>query len=96
MEVSIIWSSHRSCLLSRPIVIITDRVRERLHKDQNWVENEDIRLNPESIAKVITTSSYSFHRVGTDAFGQSYLYLANQDRSAWTWELDLRPAHENW
>ncbi|KAH9920628.1 uncharacterized protein B0H18DRAFT_1086363 [Fomitopsis serialis] len=23
-------------------------------------------------------------------------YLANQDRSAWTWELDLRPAHEKW
>ncbi|KAI0260354.1 NAD-P-binding protein, partial [Gloeopeniophorella convolvens] len=26
----------------------------------------------------------------------AYLYLVNQDRSAWTWELDLRPAHEKW
>ncbi|KAJ6550822.1 hypothetical protein DFH09DRAFT_1248775 [Mycena vulgaris] len=25
-----------------------------------------------------------------------YLYLVNQGRSAWTWELDLRPAHEKW
>jgi len=27
---------------------------------------------------------------------EAYLYLVNQDRSAWTWELDLRPAHEKW
>lgn len=27
---------------------------------------------------------------------KAYLFLANQDRSAWTWELDLRPAHEKW
>jgi len=44
---------------------------------KQWKENEDIRLDPESI-------------------GKSYLYLVNQDRSAWTWELDLRPAHEKW
>ncbi|KZP23117.1 NAD(P)-binding protein, partial [Athelia psychrophila] len=31
-----------------------------------------------------------------ESIGNSYLYLANQDRSAWTWELDLRPAHEKW
>jgi len=27
---------------------------------------------------------------------QAYLYLAHQGRSAWSWEIDLRPAHENW
>jgi len=27
---------------------------------------------------------------------EAYLYLVNQGRSAWTWELDLRPAHEKW
>lgn len=27
---------------------------------------------------------------------ESYLHLVNQARSAWTWELDLRPAHEKW
>lgn len=27
---------------------------------------------------------------------QTYMYLVRQDRSAWTWELDLRPAHEKW
>jgi len=26
----------------------------------------------------------------------AYWYLAHQPRSAWTWELDLRPSHENW
>jgi len=31
-----------------------------------------------------------------ESIADSYLYLANQDRSAWTWELDLRPAHEKW
>jgi len=56
--------------------IITDRSRG-YRNDPKWEVNEDVRLNPESIAK-------------------SYLYLANQDRSAWTWELDLRPAHEHW
>ncbi|KAF9530714.1 short-chain dehydrogenase/reductase SDR [Crepidotus variabilis] len=31
-----------------------------------------------------------------ESIAASYLYLVNQDRSAWTWELDLRPAHEKW
>ncbi|KAJ7450075.1 hypothetical protein B0H11DRAFT_2078347 [Mycena galericulata] len=31
-----------------------------------------------------------------DSIAQSYLFLANQEKSAWTWELDLRPAHEKW
>jgi len=35
-------------------------------------------------------------RLDPESIGKSYLYLAEQDRSAWTWELDLRPAHEKW
>ncbi|KAF9002187.1 short-chain dehydrogenase/reductase SDR [Cyathus striatus] len=35
-------------------------------------------------------------RLNADSIANSYLYLVNQDRSAWTWELDLRPAHEKW
>ncbi|KIY49630.1 NAD(P)-binding protein [Fistulina hepatica ATCC 64428] len=31
-----------------------------------------------------------------ESIAQSYLWLANQERSAWTWELDLRPSHEKW
>ncbi|KAH9975073.1 NAD-P-binding protein [Lactifluus volemus] len=31
-----------------------------------------------------------------ESIAKSYLYLVDQDRSAWTWELDLRPAHEKW
>ncbi|RDX45895.1 NAD(P)-binding protein [Lentinus brumalis] len=35
-------------------------------------------------------------RLDPASIATGYLYLANQDRSAWTWELDLRPAHEKW
>ncbi|KIJ40288.1 hypothetical protein M422DRAFT_32332 [Sphaerobolus stellatus SS14] len=35
-------------------------------------------------------------RLDPNSIAKSYLYLAGQDRSAWTWELDLRPAHEKW
>ncbi|EJD00005.1 short-chain dehydrogenase/reductase SDR [Fomitiporia mediterranea MF3/22] len=35
-------------------------------------------------------------RLNPGSIAKSYLYLTNQDRSAWTWELDLRPAHETW
>ncbi|KAJ7201495.1 hypothetical protein B0H12DRAFT_1163693 [Mycena haematopus] len=31
-----------------------------------------------------------------ESIAASYLYLVNQDQSSWTWELDLRPAHEKW
>jgi len=54
--------------------ILTDRSRGR---GDDYVNNPDIRLDPDSIAK-------------------AYLYLAEQDRTAWTFELDLRPAHEKW
>ncbi|KAF9074135.1 NAD-P-binding protein [Rhodocollybia butyracea] len=35
-------------------------------------------------------------RLNPEGIAASYIYLAKQDRSAWTWELDLRPAHEKW
>lgn len=35
-------------------------------------------------------------RISAESIGKAYLYLAGQDNSAWTWELDLRPAHEKW
>ncbi|TFK51356.1 NAD-P-binding protein [Heliocybe sulcata] len=55
--------------------ILTDRQRSR--HDTEWQNDQNVRLDPESIAK-------------------AYVYLANQDRSAFTWELDLRPAHVKW
>ncbi|KAF9475043.1 NAD(P)-binding protein [Pholiota conissans] len=55
--------------------ILTERSKSM--RPVEWQQDNDLRLNPESIAA-------------------SYLYLVNQDRSAWTWELDLRPAHEKW
>ncbi|KAJ7187221.1 hypothetical protein C8R46DRAFT_1158102 [Mycena filopes] len=35
-------------------------------------------------------------KLSPESIAEAYLYLVNQDRSAWTWELDLRPAHEKW
>lgn len=35
-------------------------------------------------------------RLSPEGIAQAYVYLAHQPRSTWTWELDLRPAHENW
>jgi len=35
-------------------------------------------------------------RLNPESIAEAYLYLVNQDRSAWTWEIDLRPAHEKW
>ncbi|KAI9456837.1 NAD-P-binding protein, partial [Lactarius psammicola] len=32
--------------------------------------------------------------ISPESIAKSYLYLVNQNRSACTWELDLRPAHE--
>ncbi|EKM51039.1 uncharacterized protein PHACADRAFT_151523 [Phanerochaete carnosa HHB-10118-sp] len=59
--------------------ILTDLSAARREGEarEQYINNEDSRLSPDSIA-------------------QSYLYLVNQDRTAWTWELDLRPAHEKW
>ncbi|KAF9518375.1 hypothetical protein BS47DRAFT_1338307 [Hydnum rufescens UP504] len=31
-----------------------------------------------------------------EAIAEAYEFLTRQHRSAWTWELDLRPAHEKW
>ncbi|KAI0029018.1 NAD-P-binding protein [Vararia minispora EC-137] len=41
-------------------------------------------------------SSNPDNKLLPESIAQSYLYLVDQDRSAWTWELDLRPAHEKW
>ncbi|KAL0565632.1 hypothetical protein V5O48_016391 [Marasmius crinis-equi] len=35
-------------------------------------------------------------RLDPDSIAAAYVYLAKQDQSSWTWELDLRPAHEKW
>ncbi|EIN05329.1 NAD(P)-binding protein [Punctularia strigosozonata HHB-11173 SS5] len=35
-------------------------------------------------------------RLDPESIAKTYLALAKQDRSALTWELDLRPAHEKW
>jgi len=35
-------------------------------------------------------------RLDPEGIATAYLYLSEQKRSNWTWELDMRPAHEKW
>ncbi|KAI0338754.1 short-chain dehydrogenase/reductase SDR [Trametopsis cervina] len=35
-------------------------------------------------------------RLDPDSIANAYVYLEQQDKTAWTWELDLRPSHEKW
>ncbi|KAG8900304.1 hypothetical protein FRB99_006124 [Tulasnella sp. 403] len=35
-------------------------------------------------------------RLTPEGIANAYLFLTNQERSTFTWELDLRPAHEKW
>ncbi|CAK5278209.1 unnamed protein product [Mycena citricolor] len=35
-------------------------------------------------------------KLSPESIAKSYIYLVRQDQSSWTWELDLRPAHEKW
>jgi len=35
-------------------------------------------------------------RLDPNSIAAAYEYLVKQDSSSWTWELDLRPAHEKW
>ena len=55
-------------------------------KPQEWATNEDVRLRPEGITSV--SLSFLSYRFIFDYNRQAYLYLVNQDRSTWTWELD--------
>ena len=58
--------------------------------DVNWLEDESKRLDPTSIAKVeLVSQTFLFMLKG---FHQNFIWLHQQDRSAWTLELDLRPA----
>ncbi|THU96812.1 NAD(P)-binding protein [Dendrothele bispora CBS 962.96] len=43
-----------------------------------------------------TSTDAGFVRLQPESIAQVYWNVAHQDRSAWTWELDLRPADEQW
>jgi hypothetical protein len=66
--------------------------RSRAEKGPEWEANEDVRLNPDSIANVSSTRSLD---ACCSFFFQSYWYLTSQDRSSWTWELDREFAFVN-
>ena len=68
--------------------ILTDRSRQRRPE---WDSDDKIaeRLSPESIAKVLSLYSFQHGDCVIMYYSQkAYLYLVNQDQSAWTWELD--------
>ncbi|TFK90484.1 NAD-P-binding protein [Polyporus arcularius HHB13444] len=56
---------------------------------------DNIHVAHAIIDGIISTGS-SDVRLDANSIAKNYVYLAEQDRSAWTWELDLRPAHEKW
>ena len=56
--------------------------------DENWIDDETRRLDPVSVAKVSLLSSIPFILTVLQAF----VWLHQQDHSAWTLELDMRPA----
>ena len=64
--------------------ILTDIQRGR--NSAEWANNENGRLTPEGIASV-SLVFLNLH-IDFDDNQQAYHYLVNQDRSAWTWELD--------
>ena len=72
------------------IGILTDRRRDNHKNDPSWDwdKNEDVRLSPESIASVSDPSGTWQNR--PDFCSQTYLFLVNQDRSAWGWEIDRK------
>ena len=70
--------------------ILTDRTRQRRPE---WDSDDKLaeRLSPESIAQVIYITPNMLDAI-IYYFLKAYLYLVNQDQSAWTWELD-RTSH---
>ncbi|KAI5900071.1 NAD(P)-binding protein [Schizophyllum commune H4-8] len=61
---------------------------------------EEIHVAHAIIDGGILTNNYPGRSVATglkpDAIAQAYLSLAGQDKSAWSWEIDLRPFNEKW
>ncbi|KAL1745454.1 hypothetical protein HDZ31DRAFT_63114 [Schizophyllum fasciatum] len=61
---------------------------------------EEIHVSHAIIDGGIYTNNYPGRKYTTglkpEAIAQTYVYLANQDKSAWTWEIDLRPSDEKW
>jgi len=61
---------------------------QRARNSAEWANNEDVRLSPDSIASVSCGPFVFFTSIVYNDIQQAYHYLVNQDRSAWTWELD--------
>ncbi|KAF5368020.1 hypothetical protein D9758_004365 [Tetrapyrgos nigripes] len=46
--------------------------------------------------RIKTSSDSDFVGLSPESIAKAYWDVAHQERSAWTWELDLRPADEQW
>ncbi|KDR71636.1 hypothetical protein GALMADRAFT_254017 [Galerina marginata CBS 339.88] len=64
--------------------------KENIHVAHSIIDGA-IQVDPNADKEAVKDG-----RLRPESIASSYLYLVNQDRSAWTWELDLRPAHEKW
>ena len=60
----------------------------RALKGEDWATNPDARLDPEAIAQVHLPLCTMPRAILTLDSCQAYMYLVNQNRSAWTSELD--------
>jgi len=69
---------------------MTDRSRG-LRNDPAWESNTDVRLDPDSIAKVGLLRCL-YKNVIFISHIQAYLSLVAQDSSAWAWEIDCKLA----
>ncbi|KAI0749694.1 NAD-P-binding protein [Daedaleopsis nitida] len=70
--------------------------KENIHSIIDGGILTDLALSRRSGEAADTYKNNRDTRLDADSIAKSYLYLVEQDRSAWTWELDLRPAHEKW
>jgi hypothetical protein len=70
--------------------ILTDRSRQG-RPEWDSEDKQAERLSPESIAQVSLYFTWRWFIIVIVL--QAYLYIVNQDKSAWTWELDRATFH---
>ncbi|KAH7098267.1 NAD(P)-binding protein [Auriculariales sp. MPI-PUGE-AT-0066] len=62
--------------------------KQDIHVATAVIDGQIYTQNQQSMAKE--------GKLNPEAIAKAFRYLAEQDRTAWTWELDLRPSSEKW
>ncbi|KAI0344835.1 NAD(P)-binding protein [Trametopsis cervina] len=97
-----------NCTISSPGKFAIRGLSQSIAKE---LKGDDIHVSHAIIDGMILTERWKFAfgdewyakraqdertRVHPASIAKAYVYLAQQDPSAWTWELDLRPSYETW